>query len=427
MPVPDQKRRAAFLFAALLLWLAVVPLHSQPASTPNRVLELDGDGDYVELPPNIFNNLTNATVEAWVKWRKLEGYQRFFCYGDFQRDWSIGYQGGELGQNSLSLYVCANGSFGALSFAGAIQTNEWEHIAASTGSSGMRLYFNGRLVATNNLTYSFPDIGSGSPNYIGRLVSQGRNYDFDGQIDEFRVWNVARSESDIQATMYQRLNGTEPGLVGLWNFDSVENGVVKDLSPGGHDARMIGNARIISSTLGRNQRLRIPSIIAGRVLDESGQPVTSVYVRLAWQNAARSPGTVGKQPESLSQRISADGGYSFAFFPQTESCELTATSGDLGVRSDSLAVKPGDKLSIDLTLKRAVSISGRVAALDDSPLPNVVVQIVKAPSGSSSASRGTASSAEALPNRMASTPVSPTAIADGRGSGPEIIDDDLYG
>ena len=34
----------------------------------NHVLELDGEGSYVELPSNIFNGLTEATVEGWVKW-----------------------------------------------------------------------------------------------------------------------------------------------------------------------------------------------------------------------------------------------------------------------------------------------------------------------------------------------------------------------
>ena len=41
-------------------------LHAPP--TPNRVLELDGNGSYVELPPNIFKDLEEATVNGWEKW-----------------------------------------------------------------------------------------------------------------------------------------------------------------------------------------------------------------------------------------------------------------------------------------------------------------------------------------------------------------------
>ena len=38
-------------------------LHAQPAA-PNRVLELDGTNSYVLLPPNIFTNLTEATLKC---------------------------------------------------------------------------------------------------------------------------------------------------------------------------------------------------------------------------------------------------------------------------------------------------------------------------------------------------------------------------
>lgn len=35
---------------------------------PNRVLELDGQGAYVELPVAAFASLRQATLEAWVRW-----------------------------------------------------------------------------------------------------------------------------------------------------------------------------------------------------------------------------------------------------------------------------------------------------------------------------------------------------------------------
>ena len=46
----------------------------QSAAT-NRVLQLDGKS-FVELPPNIFNGPTEATVEGWIKWDRLEGAWR---------------------------------------------------------------------------------------------------------------------------------------------------------------------------------------------------------------------------------------------------------------------------------------------------------------------------------------------------------------
>src|SRR5262245_50073485 len=56
-------------------------LQAQPATLTNRVLHLDGTNSYVELPPNIFDTLTQATVEGWVKWERVRSTERFFDFG----------------------------------------------------------------------------------------------------------------------------------------------------------------------------------------------------------------------------------------------------------------------------------------------------------------------------------------------------------
>src|SRR5215203_4417357 len=56
---------------AVLLALALpvqTSLAQGTATFTNRALKLDGTNSYVELPPDIFTNLTEATVEAWVRW-----------------------------------------------------------------------------------------------------------------------------------------------------------------------------------------------------------------------------------------------------------------------------------------------------------------------------------------------------------------------
>src|SRR2546427_10005495 len=63
-------------------------LHAQPSAT-NRVLELDGNGSYVELPANIFNDLTEATVEGWVMWERIGRWSRFYGYGGERRSLAI--------------------------------------------------------------------------------------------------------------------------------------------------------------------------------------------------------------------------------------------------------------------------------------------------------------------------------------------------
>ena len=75
-------RRFVVPFCILAALLANVKSLEAQATTPvNRVLELEGTNSYVELPSNIFNDLTEATVEGWVKWKTPGRWTRFFDFG----------------------------------------------------------------------------------------------------------------------------------------------------------------------------------------------------------------------------------------------------------------------------------------------------------------------------------------------------------
>ena len=44
-------------------------------------------------------------------------------------------------------------------------------------------------------------------------------YQHKGQIDQFRVWNQARTQKEIKRDMDAELIGDEPGLVACFNFN----------------------------------------------------------------------------------------------------------------------------------------------------------------------------------------------------------------
>ena len=55
------------------------------------------------------------------------------------------------------------------------------------------------------------------------------------RLDELRIWNIVRSESEIRFDMSRRLIGDEPGLVGYWRLDEGEGRDAED-STGYNDA-----------------------------------------------------------------------------------------------------------------------------------------------------------------------------------------------
>jgi signal transduction histidine kinase len=227
-------------------------LRAQAAVT-NRVLELDGTNGWVELPPNIFNDLTNATVEAWVRFGDSTNARRFFSYGGVYRDTGIGTWG--RGELDFFLRDRHGGDF-HIFVQQAVESGEWCHVAAVSGHGWMRLYLNGVLVGTNEYAGSFAQLGSGAPNYIGRANALP---DFRGEVDELRVWRVSRTEPEIQAVMYQRLTGSEPDLAGLWNFD---DGTAADATAARHDGQLRGGARIVPANLPPSQPIIRPLVLA---------------------------------------------------------------------------------------------------------------------------------------------------------------------
>ena len=360
-----QKYCGAFVFAVLLHLLAVAPLHAQSGAS-NRVLELDGKGSYVELPVNIFNNLTNATVEAWVKWRWLLGGQRFFSYGSSMHDFSIGLDYFSEGRPGLTLGVCDSATFHRLTVIGILRKDEWCHVAATSGPGGMRLYFNGALLANNDFPYSFPNLGSGTPNYIGRM-----NFgpDFNGAVDEFRVWRVARTEEQIRDNMFKDLTGREPGLVGLWNFN---DGTARDSTTNAYHGRFIGKASTMEARRPSGVAGELIAMISfsGQVTDGAGRPAVKATVRIDRDREILGTATTD-----------ATGTYQMAFRYAPGSYDLFAELGQFGVWRTNATVAPQTPARFDLALTSSSIISGALLALDGTPHVGAVAEAEDAASG----------------------------------------------
>jgi hypothetical protein len=65
---------------------------------------------------------------------------------------------------------------------------------------------------------------------IGREGAQWRQ--FDGGFDELRLWNVARTAEEIQATMTGEVAPSSPGLAAYWRFNEGSGTTVDDTSSG---------------------------------------------------------------------------------------------------------------------------------------------------------------------------------------------------
>ena len=202
--------------------------------------------------------------------------------------------------------------------------------------------------------------------------------DLNGQIDEVRLWAGPRTEAQIRDNMCRPLTGNEAGLLGLWNFENVTNGVVKDASPGHHDGQFVGNARVVAAVLPSAGVLIPWSRLVLNITDDAGAPLPNVAIRAQVHDSE----VAGGSSDSL-------GKVSLTIWTGASAVDLFA-AGANGLEGWQLGVPITHYAALANTWKLGppIHLGGRVVALDGkTPLPNVAVELVQ-PAGAEAESGG---------------------------------------
>ena len=213
---------------SLLMFLFIFPsnLFCQVAGNAFKVTD-----DLLNCGNDTTLNITQEiTIEAWVKADTSQPPGRYGRIADkYLYTEQTGYSFG-IEPNSSVIRFEFWGTDGVKYYCDgltAFNDEIWHHIAATFDGDTVRIYLDGYL--ENKLGTGKVKIKSSSNNF--RIGSN-----FDGVswqpiyavIDEVRLWNIARSQSQLQATMNDTLppvyySSLDSGLVGYWRFDAFED------------------------------------------------------------------------------------------------------------------------------------------------------------------------------------------------------------
>jgi len=106
----------------------------------------------------------------------------------------------------------------------------WHHVATTFDGTNYKLFLDG--VEIDNST-AFQ--GLTPPEIPVRIIGKKP---WVGKIDEVRMWNVARTQAEIQETMNDTLSGDETGLVAYYPMDVNNNWELVDHSPNQNHVRI---------------------------------------------------------------------------------------------------------------------------------------------------------------------------------------------
>ncbi len=202
-----------------------------------RAISLDGADAITIRDSTAFDFGTgDFTIEAWINTNDLSAIHTIIS--DFNN----------TSAGSMRLLTTANGelaasvgseTFDVISPEGVLEINKWDHVALTRAADSAFLHLNGKRVAATG-GMAARALTSEANMTIGKQAS-GTEFYFNGQIDDVRIWNVARSSEEISTNYFTPLNGDETGLVAYYPLNHQAGTIVDDQSTNDYKADWAGS------------------------------------------------------------------------------------------------------------------------------------------------------------------------------------------
>jgi hypothetical protein len=231
-------------------------------------LHFDGTNDQVNAN-NTFGNFGtgNFTIEFSIKsatpsLNKCIISKRDFC--GCANFWNIIQRNdGKLMVEGSQNASCGNGT--NVTSNNIISDNNWHHIAIVRSGTSLKIYIDG-IEDING--FSSTDFNNSANIVLGNNTCSGVN--FNGQLDEVRIWNVARSANDINLLKNASISGSESGLLTYYDFNN------SPAIPGGNNA---GLTVLDDRSSSNNDGTLVNFVLSGNTgnwLGNPTQPIQSV-------------------------------------------------------------------------------------------------------------------------------------------------------
>ncbi|HTE23015.1 FG-GAP-like repeat-containing protein [Flavitalea sp.] len=206
-------------------------LSIQFTQAQNKALNFNGTSTYVTTTTFLVPSVGNFTAELWV-YATAGGLRHFISQG----------QGGTaffVGMSATSNIWLGDSWVTSI----PMPLNVWTHLAVVRNGTNGTLYVNG-VQRETKANYT---IGSGGTEFrIGKQFGAINEFT-SGNLDAVRIWNTARSASQIKDGMYGTIPVSSTGLVAYYKMDEGSGTVVSNNSTS-LDAAASSNGTLISGT-----------------------------------------------------------------------------------------------------------------------------------------------------------------------------------
>lgn len=201
----------------------VTGVRNGAVSDHSVAIALDGVNDYLVTEATRNFAKKDLTFECWVNFDSLQN-ATFFSHGSANEAISMGMN------NNGNVVVKVGSKEITSEKVPAWEKSSWNHVAL--------VYDNVDTTVTAYVNYVSVIDGQKVGAYNGNgVVEIGRNVatqsgNFNGKVDQFRVWNAVRSSATIQANSATQLSGNDLGLIAYYAMDEAKGNATEDKARG---------------------------------------------------------------------------------------------------------------------------------------------------------------------------------------------------
>ncbi len=228
----------------ILLFLVFIGCGSLFAQGAGTAIQFDGTDDYVNIPTVLSGTETEITFEAWVYPDNFTGLKHIVYHSD-NGEMALGLDGAKF---LFSIKLADENWYQADYTISPIK--QWYHIAGVwTKNDSVKLYINGIRKNAKSVPDKFAyDTGLSGCSNLGSYYNLDTRRDYmAGKIDEVRIWNIARTESQIREDMCKTISGATSNLLAYWRLDDGSGTTANDQTSNNHDGTLTNGSTWVNS------------------------------------------------------------------------------------------------------------------------------------------------------------------------------------
>ena len=174
--------------------------NAKHSTTQNKIgatsISFDGNGDRLDIPASKLMETDSGTIECWVYMNALVDGSELYYHPPIYAKGNV-YQSLTVRANGKVASHLYTGSVNDLVSANAISTGEWVHLAVTWNDAGRKIWINGVLNGTSDVSLTAMDAGGNNATFhIGEGTADSHT-GLNAYVDELRVSKIVRYTSNF--------------------------------------------------------------------------------------------------------------------------------------------------------------------------------------------------------------------------------------